>query len=994
MYDDALNFYKAVLPPSGVYYLALIKKDRPAIHKPFTSIESMVAALGKLDADPNYDVYHACASYLNESVEYVDKKGETKTAWRYITNRDSAKSFWVDVDVGEAKAAKGDGYLTKQDAFTAIKDFCNTVALPQPAVVDSGNGLHFYWPLTKAIPHTKWIPVATAFKAVLAHYGVLADPTRTADFVSILRTPGTTNKKDPNNHKPVVLKRMVDPIDPADFWAAIKEQVSKYELNSKQVVPKATDDINDELAAHAYTPVDCSAVKAAGECGQLAAMRDTQGDVGYEHWFGVIGVIKHCVEGEELALEWSARREETGHSQTNTEYKFETWNSGPTTCAKFEACNPDGCKGCVHKGKITSPIQLGKVIPIGKAEVMEVQVGDEVVKYDIPALPDSFKFDNGMMYRVQEREGVPVVSNFCTELFYLTQHIRDSDGTYRLNVRHHHSRNGKVNDFQITAEETAAERELVKALIRNSVLPLPTKEAGVSIHAYVRASFERLKREADEVHTYEKFGWQDNYSSFLIGDRMYCADGSKKKVLLSSFAADCAGDFPEPTGTLEGYTEPFNFVYSRPGMEPLQYFICSAFGAALTPFAEQLYHGLICAATGGDSGKGKTTAAYSTLYAWGDADRMTVATKDGATLNARFRKLGVYGNIPALFDEMTNQTSEEVSTLAYATSMGKEKERLTANPSGVRKAVQATWDTCVLATANRDLHATLAEGQANSQAEAVRMLQINVDNYSIPSFKEGEVDVYLQQMARNHGVASEVFIKYIVTHVDELPRLIAGWVGRISEVIPGQKFRFFRAHVGCTMAAAEIMAELGICTFDIEALFGFVCTLMISLSRTVDEQNTLTPKTAFSQMLNEFGPRIITTQGYRDTRDARGPELIKSLNQDPIGRWIQGAKSSENSLGGRVYISKKHIREWCMKNRVEMNQVLGWADEKGLVIHEKDDRFTIGRGTQLLTGNTRCVCLDFEKYQAMTHNPTSKPELKAVSKSVASDVSKSGTDDL
>jgi Domain of unknown function (DUF927) len=989
MYDDALNFYKAVLPPSGVYYLALIKSGRPAIHKPFTSIESMVTALDKLDADPNYDVYHACASYLQETVDV-----DGKTAWRHITNRDSAKAFWIDVDCGASKAAKGDGYPTKKEAFAAVKDFCTDIGLPQPAVVDSGNGLHFYWPLTKAIKDTKWIPVAQAFKAVLAHHGVLADPTRTADFVSILRTPGTTNKKDPNNHKAVVLKRMVDPIDPAVFWAVIKEQVSKYQLISKQVPSKTTDDVNDELASHAYTPVDCSAVQAAEECAQMAAMRDTQGDVGYEHWFGVIGVIKHCVEGEELALEWSSRREETGHSQTNTEYKFETWNSGPTTCAKFEACNPEGCKGCAHKGKITSPIQLGKVIPIGKAEVMEVQVGDEVVKYDIPALPDGFKFDNGTMFRVQEREGVPVVSNFCTELFYLTQHIRDSDGTYRLNVRHHHSRNGKVNDFQIAAEETAAERELVKALIRNSVLPLPTKEAGVSIHAYVRASFERLKREADEVHTYEKFGWQENYSAFLIGDRMYCADGSKKKVLLSSFAADCAGDFPEPTGTLEGYTEPFNFVYSRPGMEPLQYFICSAFGAALTPFAEQLYHGLICAATGGDSGKGKTTAAYATLYAWGDADRMTVATKDGATLNARFRKLGVYSNIPALFDEMTNQTSEEVSTLAYATSMGKEKERLTANPSGVRKAAQATWDTCVLATANRDLHATLAEGQANSQAEAVRMLQINVDNYAIPAFKEGEVDVYLQQMARNHGVASEVFIKYLVTHVDELPHRIAGWVGRVAEVIPGQKFRFFRAHVGCTMAAAEIMAELGICRFNLGSLFLFVCSLMESLSRTVNEQNTLTPKTAFSQMLNEFGPRIITTQGYRDTRDARGPELIKSLNQDPIGRWIQGSKSAENSLGGRVYISKKHIREWCMKNRVEMNQILGWADDKGLVLHEKDDRFTLGRGTPLLTGNTRCVCLDFEKYQAMTHNPTSKPELKAVSKSVQKDVSKSGTDDL
>ena len=989
MYEDALKFYKAVLPPSGVYYLALIKSGRPAIHKAYKSIEDMVAALGKLDADPNYDIYHACASYKQESVDV-----DGKTAWRHITNRDKAQSFWIDVDVGEAKAAKGDGYLTKQEAFAAVKDFCNAVALPTPAVVDSGNGLHFYWPLTKAIPDTKWVPVAQAFKAVLAHYGVLADPTRTADFVSILRTPGTTNKKDPNNHKPVVLKRMVDPVDPAVFWAAIKEQVSKFGLNRIQV-PAKTDDVNDELAAHAYTPVDCSATKAAEECAQLAQMRDTKGDVGYEHWFGVIGVIKHCVEGEELALEWSERREETGHSQTNTAYKFETWNSGPTTCTKFEACNPEGCNGCVHKGKITSPIQLGRIIPIGKEEVMEVQVGEEIVKYEIPALPDGFKFDSGMMFRVQEREGVPVVSNFCSELFYLTQHIRDSDGSYRLNVRHHHARNNKVNDFQITAEETAAERELVKALIRNSVLPLPTKEAGVSIHAYVRSSFERLKRETDEVHTYEKFGWQENYSSFLIGDRMYCADGSKKKVLLSGIASDSAGDFPEPTGTLDGYKTPLNFIYNRPGMEPLQYFICSAFSAALTPFAESLYHGLICAATGGDSGKGKTTAAYAALYAWGDADRMTVATRDGATINARFRKLGGYGNIPVLFDEMTNQTPEEVSALAYAVSNGKEKERLTANPSGVRKAVQATWDTCVLATANRDLHATLAEGQANSQAEAVRMLQINVDNYPIPAFEEGEVDVYLQQMARNHGVAAEVYIKYLVGNVEHLPQRIAKWVSKISTSLPGQKFRFFRAQAGCTMAAAEILHELRVIDFDLEALFAFSCKHMFALSQTVNEQNTLTPKTAFSQMLNEFGPRIITTQGYRDTRDARGPELTKSLNQDPIGRWIQGTKGSENPLGGRVYLSKKHIREWCMKNRVEMPQVIGWAEEAGLIIHEKDDRFTLGRGTQQLTGSTRCYAVDFDKYQSMTQAPlASKPDLKAVSKSSASDVSKSGTDDL
>lgn len=989
MYEDALKFYHAVLPPSGVYYLAQIKKGFPAFHKPYTSIEAMVAALGALDADPNYDLYHACSSYLNESVEVDGKK-----AWRHISNRDSAKAFWIDVDVGEAKAAKGDGYLTKNLAFAAVKDFCTKIGLPQPAVVDSGNGLHFYWPLTKAIPHTKWVPVATAFKAVLAHYGVLADPTRTADFVSILRTPGTTNKKDPANPKTVVLKRMVDAIEPSVFWEAVKAQVSNCDIKSQQVSQK-TADINDELAAHAYAQIDCSAITAANKCAQMAAMRDSKGDVGYEHWFGVIGVIKHCVEGADLALEWSERREETGHSQNNTQYKFDTWNSGPTTCSKLYACNPDGCLGCEFKGKITSPIQLGRIVPVGEEQTIEVEQADgKTVAYEVPALPDGFAFDGNVMSRTIEKDDIPVTTVFCNELFYLTQHIRDSDGTYKLNVRHHHSRNGKVSDFQITAEETAAERELTKALIRNSVLPLATKESGMSIHAYVRASFERLKRETDEVHTYEHFGWHDNFSTFLIGDRMFCAGGVRKKVLLSNFAADAALDFPEPTGTLEGYTVPFNYIYARTGMEPMQYYIASSWGALLSPYAEQLYHGIMCAVTGGDTAKGKTTAAYAGMYALGDADRMMVATKKGATLNARYRKLGTYRNLPALFDELTDLESAECSELAYSISNGKEKERLSANPSGVRKAMQSIWDTAVLATANRDLHATLAEGQANSQAEAVRLLQINVDNYALPTFKEGEVAVYLQQMARNQGVAGEAFIQYLVDHVDEMPALVAKWVARTAETLAGQKFRFFRAHVGCTMAACEIMIKLGVAQFDIEALFAFVVDLMNRLNVVVSEQNTLTPKSAFSQMLNEFGPRILTTQGYRDTRDARGPEQTKNLNVDPVGRWIQGAKDASNPLGGRVYLNKKYVREWCMQNRVEPGQVMAYADEIGVLIHDRDDRFTIGRGTQHLTGNTRCVALDFDKYQAMTQSPTAaKPKLATVRQNDEG-VSKSGTEDV
>lgn len=991
MYDAAIKFFEAILPPDSTYFLAVAKQGVSApAHKAFTDINTMAKAVVKIDQDPTLQVYHACSGYLDAYGEMPDG---SKTRRKY-PNWKSAKAYWIDVDCGEEKAAEGKGYPDKATAAKTVFAFAQAVGLPKPMVVDSGNGLHFYWPLTEPIEHADWRHTAAKFKAVLEHYGVLADPSRTADFASILRPPCSTHKKDPSNPKPVKLRSSTwEYTTPEDFAHAMAVQVSNHALFDKQLMAN-TSDLNDDLTAHLGPTIPSFAEVAATRCAQMAAMRDTKGDVGYDHWRGVIGIIKHCEEGVELAADWSAKRADTGHSQIDFVQKYETWSSGPTTCDFFSKCNPSLCEGCVEKGKVKSPIMLGRVEAKQEESLLEVEdARGEKVVYEIPAFPDGFKYD-GVMIRTIERDGVYTPITFCGELVYLTAYIREPNGSYKLNVRHHNSHN-KVRDFQIDTEDTASERDLSRVLLRNSVSPSATKEGGASMFAYIRASFDKLKKDTDEIHTYEHFGWHENNTQFLIGDRLFCADGTKRKVLLGGIAADYAKDFPEPVGTLEGFTVPFNHVYANPNMVPMQYHICSAVAAPLVVFAEQLYHGMIEAVTGGDSGKGKTTATYAGLYVYGDADEMTIKTKDGATINARFRKLGAYKNLPVGFDEMTHQTPEEVSILSYAVSNGREKERLSANPSGVRKAVQASWKTHVLATANRDLHATLAEGQSNSQAEALRMLQQNVDTYELETYPEGEVAVYLQQIARNQGVAGELVIRYIVANTHEMPGRIAGWIGKLAEHLPGQKYRYYRAHAACTMVACEIMANLGVCDFSVDGLFKHAVSLMVKMGQVVTEQNTLTPKTAFAQMLNEMGPRILTTQGYRDNRDARGPEQTKSMNQDPVGRWIQGTKGSDNPLGGKLYLSKKHIREWCLKNRVEVNQVMGYADTIGVLAHDKDDRFTIGRGTQVLTGPTRCFCLDIEKYHALTQtHPTDKPTLKAVSKSTATDVSKSGTDDL
>lgn len=995
MHDQAVKFFEAILPPGSVHFLAIAKQGKSApAHKAFTDIEAMATAVAKYDQDPNLTVYHACSGYEHPFIE-VQQGDKLKKQYRKPNNWKEAKAFWIDVDCGEVKDADGKGYPDKQTAVKTVYAFAKAVGLPRPMVVSSGNGLHFYWPLTEPIGHEEWRRVANQFKVVLEHYGVLADPSRTADFSSVLRPPGSTHKKDPENFKPVKLMTPTwEAIPPEDFAHLMALQVSNNGLFDKQLLAK-TPDLNDDLTAHLGPTIPCFAEVAAERCAQMAAMRDTKGDVGYDHWRGVIGIIKHCEEGIELAADWSARRAETDHSQIDFIQKYETWSSGPTTCEFFNKCNPSGCEGCPEKGKVKSPIMLGRV-SVEQPEVLVEVIEDNgmTVTYEVPAFPASFRHEDGVMIRDIERDDITHPVTFCAELFYPTAYIRDIDGTYKLNIRHHNHR-GVVREFQINAEDTATERDTVKALIRHNVLPTATKEGGVSIHAYVRASFERLKKETDEVHTYQKFSWQDNYTTFLIGNRLYMPDGSIRRVLLSRYAQDCAHYYPEPVGTLKGYSDALNFVYAREGMEPMQYLIASAFGSLLTPFSEQLYRGILCAVVGGKTARGKTTGCYAGMYAFGDAARTTIKTDQGATTNARYGMLAVTNGLPVTVDELTNIEPKAFSEFVYAISNGEEKIRMTSTPTGARMATQNSWSTAPLGNGNSDLMGRLAEYVNNSQAEAVRLMQINIDLYKLPKFEDGEVDSYLNQMSRNMGMAGDAFIRYIVTNSADLIPRVAKWVGRIGKHLQGQEFRFYRSHVGCTMAACEIMAELEICKFDLERLFDFVIRMVTDLTKKVHDNNTMTPKTAFAQLLSDAGPRMIVTQGYRDNRDARGPELTKSFNQEPIGRWVQGAKTAENPLGGRVYITRKYIKEWCGTNRFEATQLLDYADAIGCLIHDKDDRFTIGRGTQQMTGVGRCACIDYDKYLSLNiTTPTGKPNLKTVSKSPLEGVSKSGTDDL
>ena len=202
-----LDFLKTILPENGIYYLVIFQVGHKIpSHKVYLDLETMADAIDNMAGSKSLSVYHACASYQRAVIEVEDGE-KTKRKYRVPENWDRAKAFWVDLDCGQEKFDKGDGYLTQGDAVGAIFEFSDKIGWPHPMIVDSGNGIHAYWPLNKDITHEKWVKVAKELKATMHHCGVIADPSRTADFASILRPAGSMNRKN-GAAKPVTVKHV------------------------------------------------------------------------------------------------------------------------------------------------------------------------------------------------------------------------------------------------------------------------------------------------------------------------------------------------------------------------------------------------------------------------------------------------------------------------------------------------------------------------------------------------------------------------------------------------------------------------------------------------------------------------------------------------------------------------------------------------------------------------------------------------------------------
>lgn len=959
---NTIEFLKTVLPPEGVYIIA-VQTGRGFKHKGFSTVEE--AAQCALACDrAGMATYHACASYLQ--APYKDESGKfvarTRINWR------AAKAFWCDVDCGPDKAAQGKGYATQLDGAKALLQWCKDKGLPYPMLVNSGRGIHAYWCLTGEMQPGPWVQAASMLKVLMQRGGLLVDPSRTSDFASVLRPIGTHNRKDPQNPLAVSLVRaQKEPIEPADFVARL---MTLYTQSGDDLPPAPSwlNGAEGDAIPEAYQPVAVDANALADKCAQVRQVRDTQGDASYDHWRGVIGLTTFTEQGIEAARAWSAKRGETGHQNCDVDTRFNTWSSAPPTCEFFQKCNPSGCEGCPFKGKIKTPLVLGRKEPkpvTGEEEVVIENDRDQSsVTVEIPELPSGYEWNGQAMVRyIKNKDGILEAHPFSKTRFYLIDRIRNAEGCFEFVARAHLPK-GILREFRIPGDKIGeGGTKLFGILGSFEVYTINTKDAPLHMTSYIKDSVARLMETKSITSTHTAFGWQDG-ASFLLGTRLYKADGSECEALLSGYASDQRKCFPRPVGTLEGYAKQINWLYNRPGMEPLQYMICSMWASPIVQFAEPLYNGIPVAVTGASSGKGKTTAGIAALYAFGDAKAMTLVGDSGATTKARAAMLGAMQNLPLLFDETTNINPKSLSQLCYALSNGLEAMRLQSSGGRVTFSNREMWRLQAALTGNSYLTARLSQN-GNSEAEAMRIFEIRVDNYSIPVLDPMLVSTAVAEMSRNAGSAGVAYIKYLVTHYNEVAERFAKTLERLagsSEEVREPKYRFYRNHMACTLTAAEIMKDLGVIDFDLDRLQAFAVDNTKTLLEEAKEMTQLEGTNALEKMISDLSPRIFTTPTY-ETKSNEPPYQIHTMVNGVVGRAIQGTPTRKDTqLDGKLLLSVNAVKDWCLENRVDVGRLAHDLKVKGVLL-ERRARFTLGKSTNLVTPQTRCWMLDLNQIE-------------------------------
>lgn len=937
---DTKAFLDAVLPDEGRRCIGAL---RGGVFQNIFQADNAAAEAMALKVDAaGKDAYIALAGF-----------GEDKK--RTQANVVALRTLWLDIDTQENKPKET--YADRKEAVAALTGFCKEIGLPTPWVVSSGYGLHVYFPFDQDVTPDQWGVVSRALKAAVDKWGLAVDPSRTTDSASVLRMPGTSNRKGGGSAPVKILKAGLTS-DPDMLLDLLAQYVGVDPLAGPPPKMAAAAINADLINAREFEPSDPD--KVAEHCAQIGAMRSTRGNLSQPMWYAAIGVVAHCEDGEDKCKEWSIGHPDYSDDETETKVA-QALKFGPTTCDRFQSIEAAGCASCPHKGKVTSPIQLGTLsgepqyIPVDPAEpAPAVQVwGSLTYPSGWGWGPLNANTQQSCLWRkaaAGDDESDPKV-RICDVNVYPVARIDRSTG-YSMRLRMH----GKQGSREFTISNGLvgeAGSKLMHELADNEVMMTSAKQAA----DYLGAWIGKLRDEYAATPATSQFGWYDQ--SFIIGERRIVpGQTSLGKAMISSNATSEAKALVSK-GDAQAWIDAVDAIYNRPNSEPLQYCVLAAFAAPLYRMLGESGGVTIYAHSVG-SGYGKTTAQKVGLSAWGNAQELLLMNNQ-FTETALWEHMGTMNNLPVVIDEMTNCTPAFASTLVYSMSTGKSKARRNADLS---KRENKDWATICLASGNQLLTEKISAQRTNAEAEIMRVFEFTLH-------KKGQLDPntareLIGTFNDHYGHAGESFMRYVVDNHDAVRARLKSVIKMLNVNLGfRQEERYWAAAHTCILVALELCKKIGILQFDTAALLNWIKV------ETAQNRGTLTssvrdPLSVFNDMLADIWKGVLVTYGEGDLSMNKPAMMVGE--QYPVGtlagRHILPADANCREV---LYLSRTVAKKWCDANGSSLKEMHDALVDAGW-LKPREVRFTLGKGVPKYsgTGNPPCWEIDRAAMRAAT----------------------------
>ena len=919
------QFYEKALPRQGVYCVTGIDpQDKSKVVNRFAeTLEELFNYIEKFKSK-GQNVYVAPGTFDGFSRRKVDSL--------------FLRSFFIDLDVGEEKP-----YKTKEEALSALDTFLADTELPPPVRIDSGTGIHAYWLFEEDIPTSEYLPYAEKFKAFCLER-IDADPAVMADPARIMRCPDTLNYKTNPPSQSLILS---DQIHVYSF-EAFKDFLGEIEPSADEVLaalPKGLDEETRKLLKldnFKFTFMELAEKSINGNgCNQIKFLLENQKVAPRDQWAAGLTIAIHCEDGPVMIHEMSNEHEEYDHAKTeSTARSF----GGPRTCEWFADNFPEQCEGCKHRGKIKTPLVLGKefraAAPPDKADSVR-QASDSKEVHEIPgflvnhlaglrltSLPNflqSFTLGNhgGIYYTPppkSDRKGgvinsLPVLLT-PYDLYPIRRMFSRYDGEC-LTMRYVLP-NDSLREFLLPMKSVYSLEEFKKVVASQGIF-VDTDAMGHLINYIVKwGQYMVGVTKADVMRM--QMGWTEDYDAFVIGNKEIRSDGSIVDSAASPFVKGLAKSL-KPRGNFSEWQRAFNEL-NRPEFE------IHAF-AAMSNFGSPLMHRMSTAAgvisLQGKSGCAKSGALYASQSVFGNPKELSVfeSTDNGLVMRYLNLKSILFG-----LDEVGNKPPKILSHLVHTISQAKAKIRMQASVNAERESeMQAA--TIAVFTTNESLYSKFEIEKASPEGENARVIEFIVRKPSaLSEAGGGELGREIFDTFNYHyGHAGPLYIiELFRLGWDAIQAIIEKWRKRfIAEFGDDATYRFYQNLVAAIFSGGEIANNMGLITIDLERVFKAVIFELIQIRDKVVKLN----KVDYDSLLGDFmNKNINNTLSIRDNK----------VIQEPRNQLVARVSVDE----GITQVSKTEFSRYLNERNVSIREFEVAMRDKGILIDSRVGRLTTG----------------------------------------------------